>query len=153
MIGTIFYTWKQHYRGWYGVMRVIQHLRIHLLVTAVCAQYFASIFSEMFIIHYNDVTMDAIASQITSLTIVYSTVYSDADQRKHQSSSSPAFVWGIHSWPVNSPHKWPVTRNMFPFDDVIMNLRVTYSVPFASSIVTRDLLICYCRLRLDRIIN
>ena len=64
--------------------------------------------------------MDAIASQITSLTIVYSTVYSDADQRKHQSSASLAFVRGIHRWPVNSSHKWPVTRKMFPFDDVIM---------------------------------
>ena len=61
-----------------------------------------------------------IASQITSLTIVYSTVYSDADQRKHQSSASLAFVRGIHRWPVNSPQKWPVTRKMFPFDDVIM---------------------------------
>ena len=60
--------------------------------------------------HYNDVIMSAIASQITSLTIVYSTVYSDADQRKHQSSASLAFVRGIHRWPVNSPHKWPVTR-------------------------------------------
>ena len=47
-------------------------------------------------IHYDDVRMGAIASQITSLTIVYSTVYSDADQRKHQSSASLAFVWGIH---------------------------------------------------------
>ena len=47
-------------------------------------------------IHYGDVLMGAIASQITSLTIVYSTVYSDADQRKHQSSASLAFVWGIH---------------------------------------------------------
>ena len=64
--------------------------------------------------------MGAIASQITSLTIVYSTFYSDADQRKHQSSASPAFVRGIHRGPVNSPHKWPVTRKMFPFDDVIM---------------------------------
>ena len=60
--------------------------------------------------------MGVIASQITSLTIVYSTIYSDADQRKHQSSASLAFVWG----PVNSPHKWPVTRKMFPFDDVVM---------------------------------
>ena len=66
--------------------------------------------------------MGTIASQITSLTIVYSTVYSDADQRKHQSSASLAFVWGIHRGPVNSPHKWPVTRKMFPFDDVIMNI-------------------------------
>ena len=64
--------------------------------------------------------MSAIASQITSLTIVYSIVYSDADQRKHESSASLAFVWGIHRGPVNSPHKWPVTRKMFSFDDVIM---------------------------------
>ena len=49
--------------------------------------------------HYNDVTMDAIASQITSLTIVYSIVYSDADRRKYQSSSSLAFVRGIHRGP------------------------------------------------------
>ena len=64
--------------------------------------------------------MIAIASQITSLMIFYSTVYSDADERKHQSSASLAFVWGIHRWPVNSLHKWQVTRKMFPFDDVIM---------------------------------
>ena len=65
--------------------------------------------------------MGAIASPITSLTIVYSTVYSDADQRKHRSSASLAFVRGIHRGPVNSPHKWPVTRKMVPVDDVIMN--------------------------------
>ena len=64
--------------------------------------------------------MGTIASQITSLTSVYSTVCSGADQSKHQSSASLAFVWGIHRRPVNSPHKWPVTRKMFPFDDVIM---------------------------------
>ena len=73
------------------------------------------------IIHYDDVIMGAMASQITSLTIVYSTIYSGADQRKHQSSASLAFVRGIHRGPVNSPHKWPVTRKMFPFDDVIMS--------------------------------
>ena len=70
--------------------------------------------------HCSDVMMDAMGSQIRSLTIVYSTVYSGADQRKYQSSASLAFVWGIHRWPVNSPHKWPVTRTMFPFDDVII---------------------------------
>ena len=64
--------------------------------------------------------MGSIASQITSLTIVYSTAYSDADQRKHQSSASLAFVRGIYRGPVNFPHKWPVTRKMFPFDEVIM---------------------------------
>ena len=70
--------------------------------------------------HYGDVTMGAITSQITSLMIVYSTVYSGADQSKHQSSASLAFVWEIHRGPGNFPHKWPVTRKMFPFDDVIM---------------------------------
>ena len=69
--------------------------------------------------HYDDVIMTTIASQITSLTSVYSTAYSDADQRKHQSSASLAFV---SPGPVNSPHKGPVTRKMFPFDDVIMGL-------------------------------
>ena len=48
--------------------------------------------------HYSDVIMGTIASQITSLTTVYSTVYSDADQRKHQSSASLAFVREIHRW-------------------------------------------------------
>ena len=59
--------------------------------------------------------------QITSLTSVYSTVYSGAGQRKHQSSASLTFVRGIHQWPVNSPHKGPVTRKTFPFDNVIMS--------------------------------
>ena len=66
--------------------------------------------------------MTTIASEITSLTIVYPTFYSGADQSKHQSSASLAFVWGIHRGPVNSPHKGPVTREMFPFDDVIMEI-------------------------------
>ena len=72
------------------------------------------------ITHYCDVIMGAIASHITNLTIVNSIVYSDADQRKHQSSASLAFVRGIHWGPVSSPHKWPVTRKMFQFDDVII---------------------------------
>ena len=71
--------------------------------------------------YYNVIIMSAMASQITSLTFVYSTIYSGADQRKHQSSTSLAFVRGIHRGPVNSPHKGPVTRKMFPFDDVIMH--------------------------------
>ena len=65
--------------------------------------------------------MGAIATQITSLTNVYSTVYSGGDQSKHQSSASLALVWGFHRWPVNSPHKGPVTRKMFSFDDAIMS--------------------------------
>ena len=67
--------------------------------------------------HYSDVIMDAMASRITSLTIIYIAVYSGANQRKYQSFASLAFVRGIHRWPVNSPHKG---RKIFPFDDVIM---------------------------------
>ena len=62
------------------------------------------------VLHYCDVTMTMMASQITSLTVVYLIVYSDADQRKHQSAALLAFVRGIHRWPVNSRHKGPVTR-------------------------------------------
>ena len=68
--------------------------------------------------------MGTIATQITSPTIVYSTVYSDADQRKHQSSASLAFVRGIHRGPVNSSHKWPETRKMFPFDYFIKHVAI-----------------------------
>ena len=50
----------------------------------------------------------------------FDSVYSGADQRKHQSSASLALVRVIHRWRVNSPQKGPVTRKMFPFDDVIM---------------------------------
>ena len=65
--------------------------------------------------HYSDAIMSAMATQITRPTFVYSVVYSGADQRRHQSSASLAFVQKIHRWPVNSPHKEPVTRKMFPF--------------------------------------
>ena len=59
--------------------------------------------------------MGMMASQITNLTIVYSNVYSGTDQRKYQRSTSLAFV-------MNSPHTGPVTKKMFPFDDVITPL-------------------------------
>ena len=64
--------------------------------------------------------MGAMASQITGVSIIYSTVCTVADQRKLKSSVSLAFVRIIHGWPVNSPHKGPVTQKMLPFDDVIM---------------------------------
>ena len=76
--------------------------------------------NELKFTHSSDFIMGTIASQITSVKIVYSTVYSVADQRIYQSSASLAFVWRIHRWPVNSPHKWQVTPKIFPFDDVIM---------------------------------
>ena len=78
--------------------------------------------------------MRTMASQITSLTIVHSSVYSGVDQRKHQSPASLAFVRRIHRWPVNSPHKGPVTWKMFPFDDVIM--MTLLQVFFALSLYT-----------------
>ena len=79
--------------------------------------------------------MGTMTSQITSVTIVSSTVYLGADQRKHRSFASLAFVRGIHRWPVNSPHKWPVTRKMFPFDDVLMTRVAISIVPGVISIM------------------
>ena len=67
------------------------------------------------------------ASQITSFPIVYLTVYSSVDQRKHQSSALLAFVQGIQRWLVNSPHKGPVMQKIFPFDDIIMRIDIQHS--------------------------
>ena len=78
-----------------------------------CQKLYPFELPEPDISHNNDVIMSTIASQITSITIVYSTVYSGADQRNHQSFASLAFVWGIHRGPVNSPHKGQVTRKCF----------------------------------------
>ena len=89
--------------------------------------------------HYDDVIMGATASQITSLAIVYSTVYSCADQSKNQSSVSLAFVWGIHRGPMNSSHKWPVTRKIFPFDDVIMHRHNYTSMPYDKLISANEI--------------
>ena len=76
-------------------------------------------------IHYSDVIMNPMASQITGVSIVCTTVCSGTDQRNHQSSASLAFARGIHRWPVDSPHKGPVTRIFFPFDHVIMTCNKT----------------------------
>ena len=70
--------------------------------------------------HYNDVTMSAMASLITGVSFVYSTVCPSPDQRKHQRSAWLAFVRVLTLWPVNSPHKGPVARKIFQFVDVIM---------------------------------
>ena len=69
--------------------------------------------------------MGAMASQITSLTIVYLTVSSGADQRKHQSSAPLAFVRGILRWPMNSPHKGPLTRGFDVSLDLPLNKRLS----------------------------
>ena len=67
--------------------------------------------------YYSDVIMRVLASQISGVSIVYWTV---GRSTKTSKPHVTAFVRGIHRWPVNSRHKWPVTRKMFPFDDVIM---------------------------------
>ena len=77
-------------------------------------------------LHNSNVIMSAMAYQISSLTIVHSILYLGVDQRKHQSSASLTIVRGIHRWPVNSTQKGPVTRKMFPFDDVIMETGQRY---------------------------
>ena len=105
---------KQSYDAQFRRTRVREHPSARKKMYPPCA------LRGLYIKHFSDVVMGAMASQITSLTIVYSSVYSGADHRKHQSSASLAFVWGVHRWPVNSPHKWPVTWKMSPFDDVIM---------------------------------
>ena len=102
------------------VLLVLVNICLIIIVGTLCKQDWFVHKEPLFGDHYNDVIMSLMASQITNLTIVYSTVYSGTDQIRHQSSASLAFVRGIHRWPVKSPHKGPVTRKMFPFDDVIM---------------------------------
>ena len=102
--------------------------------------------------------MGAMPSYISGASIVYSTVCSGADQRKRYSSTSLAFVGGIHRWPVNSPHKGPVTRKMFPFDDVIMVYNIStiiimphpgyfrFSPKSWQSTLNSDLRVVFCEL-------
>ena len=73
--------------------------------------------------HCSAVIINAMASQISGVSIVCSNVCPGADQRKHQSSASLAFLRGNHRWPVDYPHKGPITWKRFPFDDVIMCCR------------------------------
>ena len=105
---------------WYNILECLQHLSVWRTTTSSVSAGLSQACSYIDVIlklyasnHYNDVIMTAKGSQITSLMTVYSTVYSDADKRKHQSSVSLAFGRGIHRWPVNSPHKGPVTRKCF----------------------------------------
>ena len=108
---------------------------MHEMFYSCCrSQYMSNVMlllsTNIALVHYNDVIMSAMASQITGVSVVCSTVCSDANPRKHQISASLALVRGIHRWPVNSPHKGPVTRKMFPSDNVIMgeNLHETWKV-------------------------
>ena len=93
------------------------------------------VYTSFRIMHYNAVIMGAMVSQITSLTIVYSTIYSRCWSKKTSKLRVPGFVRRIHRSPVNSPHKGPVTQKMFPFDDVIMYTRLLIVFYFICSIV------------------
>ena len=131
---------------WFWLIHIYKLARIY---TIQSIEYtISSMFCILFrLYHYNDVKMNAITSQITSLTIVCSTVYSGTDQRKHQSSASLAIVRGIYLWPVNSPHKGPVTWKMFPFDEVIMiSVRIThiYQHHFAGTEAIIQVCQCQC---------
>ena len=93
--------------------------------------------------YYNDVIMGAMASHITSLTIVCSTRYSGTDQNKYQSPASLAFVWGIHRWLVNSPHKGPITQKYFPFDNAIMKCQ------YCSTLICVCVCVCWSQVTCD----
>ena len=108
--------------------RIYQHLQFsfrsyllkQLILRRLINRAAERLLSFKFTKHYCDVIMSAVSSQITDVSIVCSSVCSGADQRKHQSSASLAFVMGIYRWPVDSLHKGPVTRKTSPSDDVIM---------------------------------
>ena len=123
-----YFTYWMHNCDFWCVMKASHSIETNTFIVAhwqVCCLK-SWCWLHFLAVHYNDVIMGAIASQITSLMIVYSNIYSDADQRKHQSSASLAFLWGIHRGPVNFPHKWPVMQKMFPVDDVIMAIKHLY---------------------------
>ena len=102
---------------WYADMHETHLHNVNLLIHRLILHHHRKLLQRMpLLYHHNDVIIIAMASQITSLTVVYSNVYSSTDQRKHQSCASLALVRGIHRWAVNSS----VTRKMLPFDDVIM---------------------------------
>ena len=70
--------------------------------------------------HYSDVIMSMMASHTTGILVVYWNVCSGADKKNTKAPRHLAFVRGIHRWTVSTPHQGPVTRKMFPFDNVIM---------------------------------
>ena len=133
ILQTTFSNW---FIGWWRLVYLYSNLtknvpRIRLTIgqhwirwwtgdEVATSRYLNQRWSRLFMSHYSDVIMGVMASQITSVSIVCSAVCSGADKRKHQSSASLALARGICRWPVDSPHKGPVTRKMILFDDVIM---------------------------------
>ena len=113
----VVYEYKSMVKGKIRIKRDMSYKRMALYLKLLWRH------PNIFCTLYNDAIMGAITYQITSLTIVFSAVYSRANQRKHQRSASLALMLGIHRWLVNSPHKWPVTRKMFTFDNVVMDCK------------------------------
>ena len=118
--------WK-HFSRYWPFVRGIQRSPVAFIMTLLWCQIFEAPRQQyhkksynMEYLHYSDLIMSTIASKTIGVLIVYSTVCSGADQRKHQSSASLALVRGLHRWPVKSPPKGPVTRKIFPFDEIIM---------------------------------
>ena len=108
------------YAQMWSLKVMVNHIRWNRFIVFIAASRSYTFQGHGCTSHYNDVIMSAMTSQITGVSIICLIVGSGEDQRKHQSSAPLAFVRGIHRWPVNSPHKGPVTRKMFPFDDIIM---------------------------------
>ena len=123
-----------HFGVYFPSWEVYREVNTNISLGWAHKQFITTIHTLFYFLHYSYVIMSVMASQITSLTIVYSTFYSSADQRKYQSSASLVFERGIHRSPVNSPHKWAVTRKMFPFDDVIMTWHDKTIHPLASCV-------------------
>ena len=87
----------------YFIVAIWEYLMDAFIFTHTLQGYFMGTVA----IHYSDIIMSTMMSKITHLMIVFSTVYSGADQRKYQNSVSLAIVREIHWWPVNSLHKGP----------------------------------------------
>ena len=108
---------------------------MELIISNTCIHHWSGLPCGTKTLHCSDVIMSAMASQITGVSVVYSTVCSGADHRKHQSSTSRAFVKGIRRWPVDSPHKGPVTRKCF--DLITSSCGVTHYTAFTYNGLSR----------------
>ena len=110
--------WKNYNNDWpHGICNFSHNVYMRFCCVLFCCRFVISCWWFP-----SDFIMSTMESQMTSVSTVYSNVCWGTDQRKHQSSASLAFVREIPRWPVNFPHKRPVTWKMFPLDYVIMPL-------------------------------
>ena len=114
-LNIIYILWlSQTYSWWHRGRGFRRHMIWHCAIPLLCRRY-ATILD-----HYSYVIMRAMASQITCLSIVCTTVCLGAVQRKKSKLRVTGLFRGIHRSPVNSSYKGLVTPKLFPFDDVIM---------------------------------